>query len=121
MARSTKAAAPTATSTLVRRPAVRWRYCRSAPMIVPNTKAVPRLTSVSKKSAVWKVVRNFIACPGKHDLESGHRSSEEICCCTGGLLQFQQAAVTLFVSKGEPRALGVPGEGRNGRTVVATN
>src|SRR3954464_15188349 len=58
MARSTNAAAPTATRTLVRRPAVRWRYCRSAPISVPSTKAVNKLSSVSAKSAIWNVVRN---------------------------------------------------------------
>ena len=39
-----KAAAPTATSTLVRRPALCWRYCRSMPMSVPMRKAQPVLT-----------------------------------------------------------------------------
>src|SRR5713101_2041501 len=32
-------AAPTATSTLVRRPAIFWRHCRSMPMTVPTIKA----------------------------------------------------------------------------------
>ncbi len=36
--RSENAAAPTATSTFVRRPADRCRHCRSRPMRVPNTK-----------------------------------------------------------------------------------
>lgn len=48
MPRSTKAAAPTATSTLVRSPAVRWRYWRSAPIRVPSTNAATRLTTVSR-------------------------------------------------------------------------
>src|SRR5689334_14113926 len=105
MARSTKAAAPTATSTLVRRPAVRCRYCRSAPISVPSTKATARLSSVSKKSAVWKVVRNFIAAaPG-----------------SGDLLQFQQARVTLFVGKSEQRALRIPGQRRDRRPLVAAD
>jgi hypothetical protein len=58
IARSTKAAAPTATSTWVRRPAVRSRYCRSAPISVPSTKAVARLSNVSRKSKVWNVASN---------------------------------------------------------------
>ena len=46
--RETKAAAPAATSALVRNPARLCRHCRSAPMIAPNTKArailKPKLT-----------------------------------------------------------------------------
>jgi hypothetical protein len=37
-ARSTKAAAPIQTSTLVRKPALLSRYWRSAPIRVPNTR-----------------------------------------------------------------------------------
>src|SRR5262249_16756498 len=105
MARSTKAAAPTATSTLVRSPAVRWRYCRSAPISVASTKATARLTSVSRKSAVWKVERNFIARPWRMQR----------------VLQFQQPAVTLFVGKSQQRALGVPAERGHRRTLVAAD
>ena len=47
LAMSTKIAAPTATSTLVRNPAVRWRYWRSKPIKPPRIKAALRLTSVS--------------------------------------------------------------------------
>src|SRR5438067_8477050 len=102
MARSTKAAAPTATSTLVRSPTVRWRYCRSAPISVPSTNAVARLTSVSMKSAVWNVAKNFIA---PHP-------------ALGDLLQFQQACVTIFGGEGEQRPLGVPGQRRGRRTGI---
>ena len=37
---SENAAAPSATSTLVRSPAERCRHCRSSPIAVPSTKAV---------------------------------------------------------------------------------
>src|ERR1700758_1031154 len=47
---STKVAAPTATSTWVRKPPPRCRYWRSAPISVPSTKAANRLTSESRKS-----------------------------------------------------------------------
>src|SRR5271155_3494901 len=55
---STKVAAPTATSTWVRKPPPRCRYCRSAPIKVPRTKAPARLTSESKKSLRANESRN---------------------------------------------------------------
>src|SRR5580698_6012088 len=52
MPMSTKVAAPTATSTWVRRPPPRWRYWRSAPIRVPRMNAAARLTSESRKSPI---------------------------------------------------------------------
>src|ERR1700757_760429 len=46
--RSENAAAPMATSTVVRSPAERWRHCRSAPMSVPNRKATPSSITVQR-------------------------------------------------------------------------
>src|SRR6516165_2616930 len=45
--RSAKAAAPSATSTVVRSPAERWRHCRSAPMSVPSRKEVRKATKLA--------------------------------------------------------------------------
>jgi len=42
MPKSTNAAAPTATSAFVRKPADRCRYWRSAPISVPKAKAAAR-------------------------------------------------------------------------------
>src|SRR5262245_38601043 len=45
-------AAPTATSTLVRRPASLWRHCRSMPIITPTTSA-----AASRSSSSYVVIR----------------------------------------------------------------
>src|SRR3954470_19734186 len=106
MARSTKAAAPTATSTLVRRPAVRWRYCRSAPISVPSTKAVVRLISVSRKSASWKVVKNrMVTLYGQNHDRS----------------KFEKATIPIFVGERQQRALGVPRNRSDRRRAVAAD
>src|ERR1700679_1973962 len=52
--RCTNAAAPTATSTMVRRPALRWRYCRSSPIKAPKTNATPSATSAFRNWPVSK-------------------------------------------------------------------
>ena len=58
---STKIAAPTATSALVRRPAVRWRNWRSKPTMEPSTKALSRLTSVLASVSNW-MFSKFSSC-----------------------------------------------------------
>ncbi|MNW03672.1 hypothetical protein D3C71_1996420 [compost metagenome] len=64
LALSTKIAAPTATSTLVRSPAVRWRYWRSSPIKVPNTKAVTRLSKVlSSESSCMNFKASTVVIP----------------------------------------------------------
>ncbi|GLK83572.1 hypothetical protein GCM10017653_16410 [Ancylobacter defluvii] len=37
---------------------MRWRYCRSAPINVPRTKATTRLISVLAKSPSWNEAMN---------------------------------------------------------------
>ncbi|KWV87632.1 hypothetical protein PFLmoz3_02715 [Pseudomonas fluorescens] len=65
---STKIAAPTATSTLVRKPAVRWRYWRSNPMRPPRINAALRLTTVSTRELrlmlLIACIRNLHECSG---------------------------------------------------------
>src|SRR5271154_2754731 len=63
MPSETNAAAPTATSTLVRRPALRCRHCRSAPISVASTKATTTPTERSSKWARLKLAMDDTRCP----------------------------------------------------------
>src|SRR5665213_1442760 len=75
--RWTKAAAPTETSTMVRRPALRCLTCRSNPIRPPRTKAVARQTRVFRKAAGSKpMAGEIIAGPSSSELGAKPRRDD---------------------------------------------
>lgn len=121
MPRSVKAAAPTATSTLVRRPAVRCRYWRSAPIMVPSTKAQTRLKTELRNSPAWKAWMIAIASvPLVREVraERPHRNPEPIAGpCDGRIaersgrgLRVRSLARGLRLGDGDLEAAGLESE-----------
>src|SRR5450830_22527 len=80
LAISTKIAAPTATRTLVRRPAVRWRYWRSKPIRPPRIKAALRLTKVSIRESRLMLFRAcmeaLVSARGDADIAHSHEQND---------------------------------------------
>src|ERR1700730_17600284 len=116
MPRSTNPAAPVATSTLVRSPAVRWRYCRSAPISIPQTNAMPRLAvewRSSHRSSVANTAidRPYRGCRGRSE-DLAHRRPASVRIAAGGAAGGLRPTVDVdrvrvFPARGAVRLVGL--------------